>query len=564
LLLPKINAMLHWLKNVKRRYIALPLAIGMMFVLTSSADRYFEISKNLEIFTSLFRELNTYYVDDIDPAKLMETGINSMLGTLDPFTNYITGAELDDYQLQTTGKYGGIGARISRIGDYVVITEPYENSPAHKAGLEAGDAILEIDGKSVKGLNSEEVTQFLRGQPGTTVKVKIRKDVSKEEKLITITRGDIQLENVPYYGMLPDGMGYIKLVAFSENAGKEVADALKKLKENNAGMKGVVLDLRGNGGGLLHEAINVSNVFVDKGIQVVSTKGKIKEANKNYETLNKGTDTQIPLVVLTDGGSASASEIVSGSLQDLDRGIVIGQRTYGKGLVQITRPIAYKAKLKVTTSKYYIPSGRCIQAIDYSNRDLDGTAHEIPDSLRKAFKTRGGRTVLDGAGIDPDIKLEPERMTNITMALYQHNLIFLYANIYKSKHPELRGGNKFSLTNEEYSDFLAFLKGKEYDYTTTSEEVLKELKETAKEEHYYDAIKSAMTELEKNMMHDKDNDLIKHKAQVSRALEMEIVSRYGFQKGRIENSLADDPEVLKAIEILNTPSKLKSILTVGK
>lgn len=555
---------MNWIRTIKRRYIALPIAIGMMFVLTSSADRYFEISKNLEIFTSLFRELNTYYVDDVDPGKLMETGINSMLSTLDPFTNYITGADLDDYQLQTTGKYGGIGARIARIGDYVVITEPYENSPAHKAGLEAGDAILEIDGRSVKGLNADEVTQFLRGQPGTTVRVKVRKDVSNEQKMITITRGDIQLESVPFFGMLPDDMGYIKLVTFSENAGKEVADALKKLKDANPGMKGVVLDLRGNGGGLLHEAINVSNVFVDKGTHVVSTKGKIKEANKNYVTLNRASDTQIPLVVLTDGGSASASEIVSGSLQDLDRAVVVGQRTYGKGLVQITRPVAYKAKLKVTTSKYYIPSGRCIQAIDYSNRDLDGTAHEIPDSLRKAFKTKGGRTVLDGAGIDPDIKLDPEKMHNITMALYQHNLVFLFANIYKSNNPELRDGNRFRLTDKEYQDFLTYLKDKEYDYITTSEEVLRELKETAKEEQYYDAIKLALAELEKNMMHDKDNDLIKHKDQVSRALEMEIVSRYGFQKGRIENSLLDDPEVLKAVDILRNPANYKGILTAGK
>jgi len=556
--------MKHWLSGIKRRFIAIPLAVGMLFILTSAADRYFEISKNLEIFTSLFRELNTYYVDEVDPNKLMETGINAMLSSLDPFTNYITGADLDDYQLQTTGKYGGIGARISRIGEYVIITEPYEGSPAQKSGLEAGDAILEIDGKSAKGYNADDITQLLRGQPGTSVKVLVRKEFTNEEKIITITRGDILLENVPYYGMLPDNMGYIKLVSFSENAGKEVGDALKKLKEANPALKGVVLDLRGNGGGLLHEAINICNVFVDKGIEVVSTKGKITDANKIYQTLNKAVDTQIPLAVLTDGGSASASEIVSGSIQDLDRGIVIGQRTYGKGLVQITRPIAYKAKLKVTTSKYYIPSGRCIQAIDYSHRDEEGAAHEIPDSLRKAYTTKNGRKVLDGAGIDPDIKMEPETMLGITEALYIHNHIFLFANLYKYRNKELRDGNKFRMSDTEYNDFKTYLEGKEYDYTTTSEEMLETLKETAKEEQYFDAIKNTFQDLEAKMIHDKQNDLVKHKSQIMRALEMEIANRFGYQKGRIENSLTDDPEVLKAISILQNQAEYKKTLSAAK
>ena len=532
-------------------------------VQAADKDRYFEIAKNMELFTQLYKELNTYYVDDVDPNKLMTDGINKMLDGLDPFTNYITGADLDEYQLQTTGKYGGIGARIGKIGDNVVITDPYQGYPAQKAGLQAGDAILEIDGKVATKYNSDDVSQLLKGEPGTKITVKVRKAISNEEKTITFNREEIKIENVPYFGMVNDKVGYIKLSMFTDNAAQEVQDALKELKKNTS-LKGVILDLRGNGGGLLNEAINICNTFVDKGVNIVNTKGKIQEANMQYATTGKAVDTDIPLAVLTDGGSASASEIVSGSMQDLDRGVIIGQNTYGKGLVQITKPIAYKSKLKVTISKYYIPSGRCIQRIDYSHRSNDGIASALPDSLRQDFKTKAGRIVKDGAGIEPDIKTEEERIAPISIALYTNNHIFQFANQYKYGHAQLRNGNDFVLTDDEYTQFTDFLKGKEYDYTTPSEVKLADLKKSIKDDSFSPEIQKVITDLETQIKHDKSKDLLKYKPEIKHLIEQEIASRYNYEKGRIANSLKDDNEVKKAIEILSDDAKYKSMLTAKK
>ena len=526
-------------------------------------DRYFEIAKNMELFTQLYKELNTYYVDDVDPNKLMTDGINKMLDGLDPFTNYITGADLDEYQLQTTGKYGGIGSRIAKIGDNVVITDPYEGYPAQKAGLQAGDAILEIDGKVATKYNSDEVSQLLKGEPNTKITVKVRKAVSNEEKIITFTREEIKIENVPYFGMVNDKIGYIKLTMFTDNASGEVQDALKALKKN-PNLKGVILDLRGNGGGLLNEAISICNTFVEKGTNIVNTKGKIQEANMQYSTTGKAVDTEIPLAVLTDGGSASASEIVSGSMQDLDRGIVIGQNTYGKGLVQITKPIAYKSKLKVTISKYYIPSGRCIQRIDYSHRSSDGIANALPDSLRKEFKTKDGRIVKDGAGVEPDVKTEEERIAPISIALYGNNHIFNFSNQYKYNHAQLRDGNNFILADDEYTTFIDFLKGKDYDYKTASEYKLAELKKSITDDNFSPEIQKVIGDLETQIKHDKSKDLMKYKPEIKKLLEQEIVSRYTFEKGRIANSLKDDTEVKKAIEILSDSVVYKSMLSAKK
>lgn len=538
----------------------------LCFILNAQSaenDRYFEIAKNMEVFTQLYKELNTYYVDDIDPNKLMTDGINKMLDGLDPFTNYITGADLDEYQLQTTGKYGGIGSRIAKIGDYVVITDPYEGYPAQKAGLQAGDAILEIDGKVATKYNSEEVSQLLKGEPGTKITVKVRKAVSNEEKVVTFTREEIKIENVPYSGMVNDKVGYIKLTSFTDNASGEVQDALKELKKN-PNLSGVILDLRGNGGGLLSEAINICNTFVEKGTNIVNTKGKIQEANYQYPTTGKAVDTEIPVVVLTDGGSASASEIVSGAIQDLDRGVIIGQNTYGKGLVQVTKPVAYKSKLKVTISKYYIPSGRCIQRIDYSHRNTDGTASALPDSLRKEFKTKSGRIVKDGAGIEPDIKTGENKISTLTIALFNNNHIFNFANQYTHDHPQLRDGNKFAMTNEEYEKFIEYLKDKEYNYTTVSELKIADLKKAITEDNYSEAVQKVIDELDSQVKHDKSKDLLKFKPEIKRILEQEIVSRYTYEKGRIANSLNEDVDIKKAIEILSDSSKYKSILTAQK
>lgn len=547
---------------MKRLFTILCLCL-ILHTQAADKDRYFEIAKNMELFTQLYKELNNYYVDDIDPNKLMTDGINKMLDGLDPFTNYITGADLDEYQLQTTGKYGGIGARIAKMGDYVVITDPYEGYPAQKAGLEAGDAILEINGKVATKYNSDEVSQLLKGEPGTKITVKIRKAISNEEKTISFNREEIRLENVPYFGMVNSKIGYIKLTSFTDNASTEVQDALKELKKNPQ-LTGVILDLRGNGGGLLNEAINICNTFVDKGVNIVNTKGKIQEANMQYATTGKPVDTEIPLAVLTDDGSASASEIVSGSIQDLDRGVIIGQNTYGKGLVQVTKPVAYKSKLKVTISKYYIPSGRCIQRIDYSHRNTDGSASALADSLRKEFKTKTGRIVKDGAGIEPDIKTDEIKVAPITIALYSNNHIFHFANQYKYQHKELRDSSHFSLTDEEYNQFVDFLKGKEYEYTTPSELKLKDLKKTVKEDSYSDDVQKVITELEEKVKHDKSKDLSKFKPEIKRILEQEIVSRYKYEKGRIANSLKDDLDIQKAVDVLSDTAKYKSMLTAKK
>jgi carboxyl-terminal processing protease len=544
---------------MKRKIVVIAIALVLFIGLRSNQDRYFEISKNIETFNMLFKELNRHYVDDVDPSELMTIGIEAMLESLDPYTVFLSGAELDNYRMVTTGQYGGIGARIGSIDGDIVVTDPYENFPAYNAGLRAGDKIIEVDGKPTKGYDTEAISEILRGQPGTNVKVKVERTVANKTMDLTIVRGDITIKNVPYFGLISNEIGYIKLSNFAENAGKEVADALTALKEEHQ-IKGVVLDLRGNGGGLLHEAVNVTNVFVDKGAEVVSTKGKEVENDKVYKTLNKAIDTEIPLVVLTDRGSASASEIVSGSIQDLDRGVVIGQSTFGKGLVQITRPLPYKSKLKVTTSKYYIPSGRCIQAIDYGNRHLDESATQIPDSLRKAFKTQAGRTVLDGAGIDPDISVPMETISNISISLLNNNHIFNYATQFWNANETLRDNSKFKLTDAEFEAFKNYLSDKKYDYETVTEQKLNELKKVTEEENYHDAIETIIKDLEVKILADKKNDLVKFQDEIKRILEIEIVSRYAFEKGRIENSLTDDPDVKEAFKVFSDIKSYNSIL----
>ncbi|MCB9034891.1 MAG: S41 family peptidase [Chitinophagales bacterium] len=545
-----------------KKYI---LILLLFLVLTTRANddnnRYFEIAKNLEIFTTLYKELNYNYVDEIDPNKIMTDGINKMLEGLDPFTNYITGADIDEYRLQTTGKYGGIGARIGRQDGLVMITEPYEGYPAQKAGLQAGDKIIEIDGKSCKDYSPDEVSELLKGEPNTPLSLKVIKAVTNKEASYTFNRAEIKIKNVPYFGMLNNNIGYMKLESFTENAGKEVQDALKDLKAQGA--KGIVLDLRGNGGGLLNEAITICNTFVNKGINIVSTKGKVTDYNVDYPTLADPVDVNIPLVILTDGGSASASEIVSGSMQDLDRGVIIGQNTYGKGLVQITKPIAYKSQLKVTISKYYIPSGRCIQRIDYSHRDDDGNANAVPDSLRKSFKTKNGRIVKDGAGIEPDIKMESHQWGIITATLFRDYFIFDYANKYFVEHPTLRDGNKFKLTDAEYDDFVNALKGKDYDYTTYSEDALAELKKDVQKDSVSASVMSLINDLEQKIKHDKEQDIYKYKNEIKQLLQQEIVSRYNYEAGRIENALQSDEEVKKAVDILSNTGEYHKILGIN-
>lgn len=543
-----------------RLIIATVLAATISFVSFSFKDDYFEISKNLDIFATLFREVNLYYVDEIQPGQMMKTGIDAMLESLDPYTNYIPEDDIEDARFMTTGQYGGIGALIRTKDDFIVVSEPYEDAPAAKADLRAGDVILEIEGRSTKGKTSSDVVKVLKGQPNTPVKLLIKREGEEKPLEKTIVREEIKVNNVPYYGMVDDKIGYIKLTGFTQDAGREVKDALLKLKENDK-LEGVVLDLRGNPGGLLREAINIVNVFVDKNLDIVSTKGKVKDWDKTYKSLNSPVDLNIPLAVLVNRSSASASEIVSGSIQDLDRGVIVGQRSFGKGLVQTSRPLSYNTQLKITTSKYYIPSGRCIQAKDYSHRNEDGSVGTVPDSMIKEFTTRAGRKVYDGGGVIPDVSLPVKEYTPISRSVMSNNIIFDFATQYRLKHPEIKSARDFKVTPELFSEFSTYISTKEYSYKTESEEVLEEWQKVAEREKYFDAAKAEFDALKQKIDHDKKADIEKSKDQLSELLADEIASRYYFQRGRIESSFDYDTELKKAVDILKDKSFYKDILS---
>jgi carboxyl-terminal processing protease len=523
-------------------------------------NRDFEISKNLEIFSELYKQLELNYVDEISPGELMKTGIDAMLESLDPFTNYIPESQIEDYRLLTTGQYGGIGSLIHKQGDYVIISDPYQGFPAEKAGLIPGDKILEVDGKSATGKSTDEVSAVLKGEPGSKLELLIEREGVSEPFLVELKRENIKIDNIPYYGMLDDHIGYIKLSGFTQNAGNEVKRAFLELKQDNE-MKGVVLDLRGNGGGLLNEAVNIVNIFTPKGELVVTTRGKESSRNRSYSTTDKPEDTEMPVIVLVDESSASASEIVSGALQDLDRGVIVGQKTYGKGLVQNVLPLSYKSQVKVTVAKYYIPSGRCIQAIDYSHKDEDGIAHTVPDSLISIFTTKNGRKVYDAGGIMPDVALEPGKLSPISIALLTNYIIFDYANKFARENDSILPADQFVITDEIYADFKNFVNSREdFDYTTSSERMLSRLREVAKEEDYYEKINEEIRVLESKLMHNKDEDLLTHRDEIAEMLQIEIASRFYFQRGRVISSLKTDPEVKKAIGIFNDNALYSSIL----
>jgi len=548
------------MKMTRTRKIVIGLGI-FLGSLSSLAfvDNYFEISKNLEIFTSTYKELNSNYVDDVDAAKLMRTGIEAMVESLDPYTNYISESEIEDYRFMTTGQYGGVGASIFQRDKNIYIRETYEGFAAQKAGLLPGDMLVEIDGKALFGKNNNEVSKFLKGQAGTELAILIKREGIEKPFKVVLKREDIQINNVPYYGMINEEIGIIQLKGFTQNAGREVKQALTELKKN-PNLKGVILDVRGNPGGLLHEAVDISNIFVNKGELAVDTRGKNKDANKKYFTINDPLDANIPLAVLTNSSSASASEIVSGVVQDLDRGVVIGQRTFGKGLVQVTRPLSYNAQLKITTAKYYIPSGRCIQALDYSNRNEDGSVGKVADSLIKEFKTKSGRKVYDGGGVAPDIAVDVQSYSIVTQTLLSKNIIFDYVNGYVAKHSSAPSLQSFSLTKADYEDFINYVKSKDFDYKTKSEKMLDDYKEAAVSEKYYDAIKADLESLKTKLLHDKNADLLKFEPEIKEILEEEIASRYYYQKGRIQQSLKNDLEVKKAIEVLSNKNMYTNIL----
>jgi carboxyl-terminal processing protease len=522
-------------------------------------EQGFEIVKNLDIFSNVIKELNTNYVDDIKPGELSKTAIDAMLESLDPYTNYITETEIEDYKFITTGEYGGIGALIHQNGDYVVISEPYEGAPAQKSDLRAGDKILEINGQSAKGKTYSDVSAILKGQAGTTITLKIQRPGENAPIEKVLNREIIKIDNIPYSGMLDHDIGYIKLTSFTQKAASEVKQAFLKLREKD-GLKGIIIDIRGNGGGLLNEAVDIVNIFVDRGQDVVTTKGKLPDKNHTYKTMNAPVDVNIPVVVLVDGQSASASEILSGAIQDLDRGVVVGRRTFGKGLVQNVVPLSYNAQMKVTVAKYYIPSGRCIQAIDYSHKNKEGVFGTIPDSLISAFKTKGGRTVYEGRGIKPDIYTDRFDYSNIAMALYSKYLIFDFATQFRIDHPAIPPADKFEITDSIFNVFLAFISDKNYDYKTKSEEALEDLRKNSEKENYFNAIRSEYDALKKQMENDKKSDLTKFKSQISDLIKQEIVSRYYYQRGKIIASLRTDKDLAKAITTLTDQNLYKSVL----
>ena len=551
--------MLQKMRKRIRLYVAVILVGISAFSVYSFSDDYFEISRNLDIFATLFRELNIYYVDETKPGDLMKKGIDDMLASLDPYTNYIPESEIEDYRFMTTGQYGGIGSLIGQRNNEVIITDPYEGFPAQKADLRAGDVIVELDGKPIKGKKNEEVSKLLKGQPKTSVKITIRRD--GEPNLIdkNVVREEIKINSVSYSGIIDNDLGYIRLTGFTENAGQEVKNALQAL-EAKTKLRGLIFDLRGNPGGLLNEAVNIVNIFVNKGVEVVSTKGKAKEWDKTYHALNNPVDTEIPVAVLVNSSSASASEIVSGSLQDLDRGIIIGQRTFGKGLVQTTRPLSYGAQLKVTTAKYYIPSGRCIQALDYSHRNDDGSVRKIPDSLITQFKTKAGRTVYDGGGVMPDFVTDIRQLSPISQSLLLKYLLFDYATMYRNTHPSIAPAKEFHLSDAEYAEFVKWISAKDYDYETKSEKILDDFKTTAEKEKYFSAAAAEFEVLKKKISHDKNADLQKFKDEITELLENEIVSRYYYQSGQIEASFKNDLEIKKATEALKDKDVYSSIM----
>lgn len=524
---------------------------------TYAKDDFFEISKNLEVFATLYRELNIFYVDPIQPGDIMKTGIDAMLESLDPYTTYITESNIEDYRLMTTGQYGGIGSLIRSMDGAIYISEPYEGFPAQKSGLKAGDKLVTVNGIDVNGKDPEEISKLLKGQSGTNLEITYERN-GKEDK-VNLKREEIKIPDVPYYGMITDKVGYIRLTSFTQTASQEVKDAFLDLRDKQ-GMTELIFDLRGNGGGLLREAVNIVNIFEPKGQEVVHTKGKIPDWDREHVTLNEATDLKMPLVVLVNGGSASASEIVTGCMQDLDRGVIIGNRTYGKGLVQQTRDLPYNSKIKLTVAKYYIPSGRCIQKLDYSHKNDEGVAEEVPDSLLKTFETRNGRKVIDGRGIDPDIIMEETDFPHILISLLSENLFFKYATKYYYEHPEIAAAKDFHLSDQEYQDFIKYLDGKNYSYTTDTEKELNKLVKIAKKEKYWDMAEVQFNQLDSVLNSKKNQDLMIFKDQIEEILENEIVSRYYYQKGRIESSLASDPAVKRAIEVLNTPSEYDAIL----
>lgn len=523
------------------------LGLAVILILCSGAAvKYFDVSKNLEIFNSAYKELNLYYVDETNPGDLMKTGLDAMFESLDPYTIYYSESKIEDARFKYSGQYGGVGLFLENKSGKVIVTEVLENYPAEKAGIREGDEILFIDDKKVSALDQDQLDNILKGNVGSELIISYKRN--NQTKIENLTRADVKIKEVPFAGMISDNTGYIKLTSFTKTSSMSVRSALKKMQKDE-NLEQLVLDLRGNGGGLLREAVNIVNLFVDKGELIVSTKGKIDSWNKVYESKAEPVAPDLPLVVLINGRSASASEIVSGALQDLDRAVVIGERSFGKGLVQQTKDLVYNARMKLTIAKYYIPSGRCIQKLDYSNK-VDGEVNEVENSI--PFKTRNGRTVYDGRGVDPDVKVEKETESELFVSLKEQQVLFDFVSSFVSSTSKPDTVIDFQFTDAHYEDFKSFVKARDFSYQTRSESKFMELIELAKEEDYFSASQNEFESLQNSLKPSLDSDLEKFKNQISTELESMIARRYFFRSGQIQYNLQDDPLIAKSLEVFST------------
>ena len=541
-------------KRIKVAILSMIMVVGVAGI-TIENDKLFEISKNLEIFISVYKELNTNFADELDPSTLMRTAIDAMTHSLDPYTNFVSESQVESYWINEDDKYQGIGARVGLVQKKLMVLEAYQGGPALTAGIKSGDEIISVNGINIEGKKLEEVNAILRGIPGTDIKLSIKKNGSELAEDINVKRGEVNIPNVPYSGFVADGVGYISLTTFTQNAGSNISKALRELKTKNPNMSGIILDLRQNGGGLLHEAVNICNIFIPNGEIVVTTKSKVKERDQTYKTLSQPGDLEIPLAILIDKRSASASEIVSGVMQDLDRAVLIGQRSFGKGLVQNTKELPYNARLKITTSKYYIPSGRCIQGVEYEN----GEPKDIPDSQRSKFKTRNGRTVMDGGGVTPDVKLPARKVSAVTQALIDQHIIFDYVNNFCQYKEKIDTIGVFKFT--DFAGFAEYLKKRNFQYETETEKYLNKAKESM-DETSDKTINDDIAKLKQKISAAKSDELQASKMQITEEIEKEIVSRYYYQKGKVQLTLDKDPEVKEAISILKDSNRYKKILAI--
>ncbi len=540
----------------RKKSILIPLVLVTSIILTSAFqvnNKYFEIARNLEIFTNIYKELNTHYVDDLDPNQLMRSGIDAMMNSLDPYTVFYSEAQVESYRISTEDRYNGLGADMKYIDGKVTVTEIFEGGAAQKAGLKVGDQIVRISGESSEGRSLEEVLQFVRGYPGTTLKLSTFRPLEEKTYDFTLTRSTVEIPNVPYSGMVSDNVGYIALTTFTPNAGKNIAAALRTLRDEND-LQGLVLDLRDNGGGLLSEAVDILGIFLDQGSLVVSTKGKVRDRDQNYRTRRMPIDTELPLVVLVNKYSASASEIVSGAIQDYDRGVIAGQRTYGKGLVQNHHEVGYNSRIKVTTSKYYIPSGRCIQSVEYEN----GEPKDIEDIKREVFKTQNGRPVLDGGGVTPDLKLVKPDLPEIIKALEEGNWLFKYANHYVHHNKAVESLEEFSYNS--FEDFVGFLEKAGFVYQTGLEKSIEEILRSSENEHF-ESVQNELKGIQQKLAKVKSDDLEQHRGLITEMIEEELVKRYFFQEGKTRYNLNKDAEIEEAIQLLTDATRYRGIIS---